>query len=63
MAIKGARPANTLGDTYWSHWWPTVKRYTGETAWRHAKFIGQRYNRNVSPYVVAGRAREHEIVC
>ncbi len=27
-----------------------MKRYTGETAWRHAKFIGQRYDRHVSPY-------------
>ena len=33
-----------------------MERDTGETAWRHAKFIGQRYDRYVSPYAMAGRA-------
>jgi len=32
-----------------------VQRYSGETAWRHAISIGQRYDRYVSPYAMAGR--------
>ncbi len=39
-----------------------MKRYTGKTAWRHAKFIGQRYDRYVSPYAMAGRAQSRHSV-
>jgi hypothetical protein len=35
-----------------------MKRYTGETVWQHAKFIGQWYDRHVSPYAMAGRGEE-----
>ncbi len=46
QGVSSVHSANTSGDRYWQHWWPTLKHGVGRKPHQCSSFIGHRYDRH-----------------